>query len=119
MMAIARIATGCRCDGRRRSPPRGGLGGAGSVVAGEGLGDAGDDLALDELLLTARRLAESGGGEAVDLAQGPQRHFVQGREGVVGEQGALAPRGVEAETDVLGRVGDGGGGDEEAVVGEG
>ena len=41
---------------------------------------------------------------------------MQGREGVVGEQGALAPRGVEAETDVLGRVGDGGGGDEEAVV---
>ncbi len=90
-----------------------------SVEASEGLGDAGDDLTLDELLLTTSGLAEGGGGEAVDLAQGALRLLVQSREGVIGEQGALAAGGVEAETDVLCRVRHSGGGDQEAVVNAG
>ena len=41
---------------------------AGLLVAHEGFADADDDVAIDELFLTACGLAQGGGGEAVDFA---------------------------------------------------
>ena len=60
-MAIARERGGRQCDGGARRMGE-------SIEASEGFGDAGDDLALDELFLTACGLAEGSRGEAVDLA---------------------------------------------------
>lgn len=87
-----------------------------SVEAGEGVGDAGDHIAVDELLLSSSGVAESGGGEAVDLAQRALGQLVQDGESVIGEQVALTAGGAETEADVLGRVGDGGRGEQEAVM---
>ena len=83
---------------------REGCAGSRSVEAGEGLADAEDEFAVDELLLPARSVAESGAGEAVDLAQGALRKLVESGEGIVGEEVAFAPGVVEAEADVLGGV---------------
>ena len=52
--------------------------------------DAGDDVALDELLLAARGLAEGGGGEAVDFAETSVGGLVKHGEGVAGEELAIA-----------------------------
>jgi len=80
------------------------------------VGDTQDALAVDELLLSSRGLAERGGGESVDLAQGALRQFAQGAEGIVGEEGRVGAGSRKAEADVIGGVIDGGPGDEEAVV---
>src|SRR5580692_10999008 len=87
-----------------------------SVEASEGFGDAEDNVPVDELLLSSSGLAERGGGEAVDLPQGPLGKLVQRLEGIVGEEGPLRPGGGESIPDVLGGVVDGGRGDEEAVM---
>src|SRR5271155_1859446 len=43
--------------------------GSRSVEAGEGLADAEDEFAIDELLLASGSVAESGAGQAVDFSQ--------------------------------------------------
>src|SRR6185437_8135431 len=68
------------------------------------------------LLLAAGSVPQSGGGEAVDLAQGALGQFVESGEGVIGEEVAFAADEAEPVADVLGGVGHGGGGEQEAVV---
>src|SRR6202789_2290639 len=114
-------------DGRRRGqgggPPRwpsrcwcSWCAGARSVEAGEGLADAEDELAVDELLLAAGCVAESGAGQAIDLAQGALGQLMERGEGVVGEEVVFASCMAEAEADVLGGVGDRRGREQEAVM---
>src|SRR4051794_33801669 len=76
---------------RRRAPPRwpswrwlAWCAGSRSVEAGEGVADAEDEFAVDELLLASGGVAESGACQAVDLAQGALGQLVEGGEGVVG-----------------------------------
>jgi hypothetical protein len=63
-----------------------------SVEAGERLGHAVDELAVDELLLALGGVAEGGAGEPVDVAERALRDLVQGAERVVREEVALASR---------------------------
>jgi hypothetical protein len=62
-----------------------------SIEADEGLGDAGDEIAVDEFFLSPRGLAQCGSGEPVDLAQRSLREFVQGGERVIGEMARSVP----------------------------
>lgn len=90
--------------------------GCGSVEARQGLGDADDGLPVDELLLAACCLAQGGGGEPVDLAQRSLGQLVEGGERVVGEERSVGTGRSEAVAEVLGRIVEGGGREEEAVV---
>jgi hypothetical protein len=51
-----------------------------SVEAQEGLGDAGNDVVVDELLLAAGSVPQCGGSDPVDFAKRALRELVQGRE---------------------------------------
>src|ERR1035438_7490394 len=86
-----------------------------SLEADERLGDAENGVSVDEVLLAPGGVAQGGGGNAIDLAQGPLRMLVERRERVIGEDGAVAAGSVEPESNVLGRVLDGGGGGQEAM----
>src|ERR1044071_7746994 len=90
----------------RRAGAAGQVGRAGSSVAlpGIGLDDARDDVALDELALLARGLAERGGGEAVDAAHGTDSSLVEQHGGIGGEDLASAAGALEAHAQILGRV---------------
>jgi hypothetical protein len=90
-----------------------------SLEADERLGDAENGVSVDEVLLAPGGVAQGGGGNAIDLAQGPLRMLVERRERVIGEDGAVAAGSVEPESNVLGRVLDGGGGEQEAMVNAG
>ena len=74
-----------------------------SLEADERLGDAEDGVSVDEILLSPGGFAQGGGGDAVNLAQGPLGVLVEGRERVVGEDGPVGRR-REPESDVLGRA---------------
>ena len=93
-------------------------GGGASVIAlaGVGLDDAGDDVALDEIALLARGLAEGGGGEAVEVAHGAGGGLVEQRGGVGGEELAIAADAAQPHAQVLGGVVGRERGDLEAVV---
>ena len=62
-----------------------------SVEADEGLAGTEDELAVNELLLSARGVAEGGVGQAVDLAQGALGELMQRGEGVVGKRSRSHP----------------------------
>ena len=62
-----------------------------SVEADEGLAGTEDELAVNELLLSARGVAEGGVGQAVDLAQGALGELMQRGEGVVGKRSLSHP----------------------------
>src|SRR5262245_49371833 len=79
---------------------------AGSAIALPGvlLDDADGDVTLDEATLAARRLAECGRSEAVEVAHGAGSRFVEERDGVGGEELAVAAGAPQAHADVLGGV---------------
>ena len=93
-----------------------GAGPSAIALAGVGLDDAGDDVALDELALLPGGLAQGGGGEAVEIAHGAGGGLVQQGDGVGGEELAVAAGVAEAEAEVLGGVVGGEGLDLEAVM---
>jgi hypothetical protein len=66
--------------------------------------DAGEDVALDELLLPARGLTEGRGGQPVDVTQGAGRGLVQHGDGVGAEELSLAADALQADAQVLGGV---------------
>ena len=78
-----------------------------SVEAQQGFGDAGNDIVVDELLLAAGGVSERCGREAVYFAERALRELVQGRERVIGEEGAVGPGSGEPKTHVFGSVFDG------------
>src|SRR6202021_2667991 len=114
-MAIGRSTVVDHHDGHLGAGARG-VPSSGSVEAGEALANAEDDLAVDELFLAANSFTKSCTRQAVDLAQGALGELVEGGEGVVGEEVALASGMMESEADVLGSVGHGRGREQEAVM---
>src|ERR1044071_2129823 len=91
---------------RRAGAAAGREGRAGSSIAlpGIGLDDARDDVALDELALLARGLAERGGGEAVEVAHGADGGLVEQHGGIGGEDLSGAASALEAHAQILGGV---------------
>jgi hypothetical protein len=70
---------------------------SGGGVAGVGLQDAGEDVALDEAALAASDLAEGGRGEAIDVAHGAGGGLVEQGDGILGEELAVTAGAAEAE----------------------
>ncbi len=109
-MAIARSgrARHERCPAtaaRGRAAVRGIRGGVMvSRSESDGLGDAGDGLPVDELLLSPRGVAGGRGAEAVDFAEGAFGGVVERGERVVREEGAVAADRGEPVAHVLRRV---------------
>lgn len=74
----------------------GGRAGSSVALPSVGLDDAGSDVALDELALLARGLAERVGGEAVEIAHGAEGRLVEEHDGLGGEYLAVAADAMEA-----------------------
>jgi hypothetical protein len=73
-------------------------------VLGFGLENAGEDVALDELLLSPGGDAESGGGEAIGVAEGAAGGLVEDRESVCGKDIFGGTDASEASANVVGGV---------------
>jgi hypothetical protein len=67
----------------------------------QSLGDASDDVVVDELFLTAGSVPQGCGGEPVYFAERTLREFMQGRQRVVGEEGAFGAGGGKPKAHVF------------------
>lgn len=77
---------------------------------------ADDELLVDELFLSARRVAQAHRGDAVDLSERALRAGVQLGDGVVGEERVGGAGGAEAVAHLFGGVVDARGIDQKAMV---
>jgi hypothetical protein len=75
-----------------------------AALAGVGLDDPSDDVALDELPLFLGSLSKNSSSETVEVAHGAGGGFVEEADGVGGEELPIAACLAEAQAEVLGGV---------------